>query len=278
MTLWRRLFGGVARKPAATAGPAGVDLDWLNAPTLLDFDSLYQDCEAQQSGYRTAEPFPHIVLEQLLPAPAARSAVAVLPPPGDDAWRRSPDSSDLPIQQGVQLLDEPLDGRPVFQELVYELNSGTFIRYLEKLSGIDGLLADPKLVDGGIQLLQPGGSVAIHAEATSHPRIDLRRRIKLQLFLGGNPPPSEGGELELWSAERRQCARRLRPVPGRCLLMSTSARAYHGRPRPLPAAPPAGLVMLVLYYYSVGPVDEPCKPAKLADWAGSPDVELPEPE
>src|SRR5690348_4842861 len=56
---------------------------------LLDFDTLMADAERRSSDYRSASPFPHIVIDDFLPQAAYRGALTEYPSPEQISdWRR----------------------------------------------------------------------------------------------------------------------------------------------------------------------------------------------
>ena len=71
----------------------------------------------------------------------------------------------------------------VIRALIQELNSGYFVRSLEKLKGIPELLADAKLVGGGVHMIERGGKLSVHVDFSHHPINGLNRRLNFLLYL-----------------------------------------------------------------------------------------------
>jgi hypothetical protein len=282
MSVWRKLFRGdkdVAQVPSPGQQEA---LDpALSAPPLIDFNSLPALAEAMAADYAQAQPFPHILLEDFLSAAAVDRVLAEFPGPEEQlTWRRihteSPAAGLVQHNKlGMPVIDEM---PPAIRELVWELNSGTFIRFLERLTGIKQLLADPKLRGGGIHQVLPGGVLGVHADFTNHVDYQLDRRLNVLVYLNRDWLPEYGGDLELWSTDMSHCARRIRPLAGRCVIFNTSANSFHGHPRPL--ACPDGVTRnsIALYYYSKGRQDAAVEPTKVTDWQTLPKVPLPQAE
>ena len=268
MGLLRKLFGGgkTADNPATTGsagepamGSLATRLERMAAPVLIDFDALHQTADTLSGQYAAASPFPHILLEDFISRDVVRRVLAQFPDPEQDLkWRRV----DLVSGDGDLVQDRKLGFADVEQmgdtlrELLWELNSGTFLRFLEKLTGIEGLIADPHMQGGGIHQVLPGGRLAVHADFSNHPRFNLDRRINVLLYLNEDWPAEYGGELELWSSDMQRCERRIRPLAGRCVIFNTTADSYHGHPRPLACPEGRTRKSLALYYYTRGREDE----------------------
>jgi hypothetical protein len=134
--------------------------------------------------------------------------------------------------------------------LVNFLNSGAFLRFLEKLTGISGLLADPSYFGGGLHKILPGGFLEIHADFNHLKRYDLERRLNLLLYLNKDWQPSYQGDLELWDRPSMTRAFAVAPIFNRCVIFSTTATSLHGHPVPLATPPGMERMSIALYYYT----------------------------
>src|SRR3712207_1690584 len=139
---------------------------------------------------------------------------------------------------------------PATRHLLAELNSATFIDFLERLTGIDGLIPDPHFEGGGLHQIEPGGHLKVHADFNRHPRMDLERRLNVLIYLNRDWKDEYGGAFELWNEDMTECAERVMPYFNRCVVFSTTSTSYHGHPEPL--ACPEGMTRksVALYYYS----------------------------
>lgn len=238
--------------------------------TILDFDRLLNLSEKYRGDYQCAEPFPHVLIEDFLSPAALNLILDNFPTPESDVkWRmlKSNTEDGRPAQRGkldFSMRESKFKGvsneyyvsMPI-RQLFWELNSSTFLRVLENLTGIDGLLPDPHLQGGGIHQIHRGGFLRIHADFNKHPKFDLDRRLNLLLYLNKDWDESYGGSLELWSHDMQRCERRIPPLAGHCVIFSTLTDSYHGHPYPLEC--PEGLTRksVAMYYYTNGrPADE----------------------
>ncbi len=240
----------------------------LESDTIIDFARLPELAKSMAAGYRTAAPFPHAVTEGLVAADWVATLNAVFPRPGEDKnWRRINghyDDGD-PSQSGKMGLQNPAQLSPIIRELLLEMNSAEFLRFLETLTGIRGLLPDPKLQGGGAHQTVPGGYLGVHADFTEHRYYKLSRRLNVLLYLNEDWDEAYGGHLELWRRDLSRCERRVAPHAGRCVVFSTDDTSYHGHPEPLTCPEDRTRRSIALYYYSSGR-DDATEPVTTTDW------------
>jgi len=218
---------------------------------LLFSDSRYLAlAEANREAYQSAEPFPHAVLDDFLPDDYCERLLEGFPKVSD--WDTYNDDT------GVKLAtNQPSMMTPDIRQVLNELNSGAFLEFLEKLTGIDGLISDPYFQGGGLHQIRRGGFLKIHADFNHHRKLNLDRRINVLVYLNRNWQEDYGGHLELWDRAMDHSVVRVLPVFNRCVVFSTTDWSYHGHPEPLTCPDDASRKSLALYYYSNGrPVEE----------------------
>jgi Rps23 Pro-64 3,4-dihydroxylase Tpa1-like proline 4-hydroxylase len=215
---------------------------------LLNPDHFMQLAEARCAEYREASPFPHIVIDDFLPIDAVEALLTEF----DDAIakREWEDRSHGNSKKLAITTEAELGERTRF--IIGQMNGSGFIDFLEKLTGIDGLLPDPHLWGGGLHRIDPGGFLNIHADFNWHGRLKLDRRLNLLLYLNKDWPEEFGGELELWDNDVTRCERSILPIFNRCVIFNTTDYSMHGHPNPLKAPPGRSRKSLALYYYSNG--------------------------
>ena len=142
----------------------------------------------------------------------------------------------LPARQRAQVLQHrsrPPGGRPC-RPILEELNSPRFVEFVGKLIGVEHLIADPSLEGGGLHQSTTGGFLNIHADFTVHPHNrKWQRRANLLLYLNEDWKPEYGGDLELWSADMKQCVKKVSPIANRVLIFTTDPTSFHGHPEPM---------------------------------------------
>ncbi|MBI4597653.1 MAG: 2OG-Fe(II) oxygenase [Candidatus Omnitrophica bacterium] len=208
---------------------------------------LDEVAKTSAQAYHTAQPFPHIAIDDFFNPQRLEQLLAVFPGPNDIEWHqfRSATEQKLGSTHEAQL---PLPIR----QFLYQLNSSTFLRFLEQLTGIPNLIPDPHFVGGGMHQSVRGGQLAIHADFNKHPQWGLDRRLNLLVYLNKDWQDAWGGQLELWDRTMTTCQQKIAPRFNRMAIFSTTSTSYHGHPHPL--ASPEGVTRksLALYYYSNG--------------------------
>lgn len=199
--------------------------------------------DAPAGVFADAEPFPHMVLDDWIPRDLWRGVYDSLPPANDPAWvhYRSGSESKRACRD-IHLMGDPAP------RLFWWLQSFEFIRSLEQLTGIEGLLPDPTLHGGGIHCSDRGGRLGIHIDYALHPRLELERKLNLVAFLNPEWNPSWGGELELWNADATECVKRILPQPGRVVIWRPSDTSFHGQPVPVECPGDVTRTTAAVYY------------------------------
>jgi hypothetical protein len=213
---------------------------------MLQFSTLWDRVASDTECYRRAQPFKHLVFDDLL-TPETCAVLATAFPSGEwTGWDRGRREQD-PYQPkkfacaDLSLIPDPLD------RLIYELNSGPFLKWLEKVTGIENVLPDMRLFGGGLHSSGPGGRLLPHTDFHFGQDQTLHRRLNLLVYLNKDWTPDNGGLFELWDQEKDCVAREVLPELGRTVLFQTDADSMHGFSKPV-----AGRFRnsVALYYYS----------------------------
>ncbi len=115
----------------------------------------------------------------------------------------------------------------------YSLNSRPFVRFLENLTGITGLIPDPYCMGGGFHEIRQGGYLSVHADFNHHKKMNLEQRINVLIYLNKGWREEFGGQIELWSNDMVRCERSYVPLFNRCVIFNTSSQSNHGNPHPV---------------------------------------------
>lgn len=205
-------------------------------------DSLVSQYHEQ---YINAKPFPHIVMDNFLPESVLEQILQEFPHPEKINWRKF----DAPEEKKLASTSELQMGENT-RFLLYQLNSSIFLNFLEKLTGIDGIIPDPHFIGGGLHQIQKGGFLKVHVDFNKHNKMDLHRRLNLLIYLNQDWAEEYGGHFELWDSDMTKCEKKVLPIFNRCVIFSTSEKSYHGHPEPLTCPEGWTRKSLALYYYS----------------------------
>ncbi|MFQ3325230.1 MAG: hypothetical protein ACI90U_003065 [Pseudomonadales bacterium] len=261
------MFG---KKNNKTSSFAGVD-------TILDFNALASLADENKDRFSRADPFPYILFENFINPNALSLMINAFPSADlDIAWRRADAVlGDQPMQHNKLGMPHEISMPAILRQLIWELNSGIFIGFLEQLTGIQNLLPDPSLQGAGLHQSLPGAILGIHADFTHHKKYNLSRRLNILIYLNENWREEYEGHLELWSKDMTGCVKRIMPIGGRCVIFKTDSNSYHGSPTPLNC--PAGTTRksIALYYYTNGREDAEVEPTKATGWRNASRENLP---
>lgn len=197
------------------------------------------------AAYRTADPFPHVVLDDLFDAGLLQQILLEFDAMDRGTWH----SSDKALERKWATEDIQHFG-PTTRAFINQLNGGLFLNFLERLTGIQGLIADPHLRGGGLHEIRREGALGVHADFNLYPRLNVWRRLNLLLYLNQNWDPAWGGELELWDRTGTRKVKSIAPIFNRVVIFDTSNCSYHGHPHPLLCPPDRARKSIALYYYT----------------------------
>jgi Rps23 Pro-64 3,4-dihydroxylase Tpa1-like proline 4-hydroxylase len=208
---------------------------------------LSQLGESLNGTYAANTPWPHIVIDNFIDPDCLErvreEALAV------DRARRYAKFLDRKTDHNKFAFLPDVVG-PETSRLVNFLNSGAFVNYLGKMTGIDYLLPDPSYFGGGLHKIQTGGFLEIHADFNHLKPYNLERRLNLLLYLNKDWAPAYNGDLEFWDRASMTKASSVAPLFNRCVVFSTTRESLHGHPTPLATPPGIDRMSIALYYYT----------------------------
>jgi len=199
----------------------------------------------QRDAYARANPFPHAILHGIFPDAVLDGVLAEFPKSDEIDWIRFNNPTEKKLGFRV---DNSIGGKT--RAFLEYLNSAPVLRWLEALTGIEGLIPDPYYQGGGLHQIESGGFLKIHADFNWHKKLEVHRRINLLVYLNKDWDEAYGGHLELWDREMRSCRHKILPSFGRCVVFNTTDFAFHGHPEPLQCPPDRSRKSIALYYYT----------------------------
>ena len=213
---------------------------------LIDFAALEVDLERKTTAYRSATPFPHLVLDDVLRPDVFAKAVGEFPGIKDEFWQ-----GYLHVNETKYSNTQPDSWGPTLHDIAQEFCGERFIAFLEKLTGINELLPDWTMDGGGLHQTLNGGHLNIHADFTTHhTRENLARRVNILLYLNDEWRDEWGGKLELWDKDMTACMDRVTPAGNRMLIFTTTFDSFHGHPDPLTCPDDVARRSMALYYFT----------------------------
>lgn len=184
------------------------------------------------------KPFPHTVIDGFLsPEVVARI---------NDEW---PEGSWSKKAGKTSVKWNTQDLPPAAREVV----EGIDISLIERVTGIQGLIADPDLFGGGLHCIPSGGYLKMHVDFNKHPK-GWHRRVNLIIFLNEHWEDMWGGHLRLELGDQEKY---ISPVGGRAVIFETTDSSWHGHPDPLGCPVGVQRRSLALYFYTEQPPATP---------------------
>jgi Rps23 Pro-64 3,4-dihydroxylase Tpa1-like proline 4-hydroxylase len=203
--------------------------------------------------YRAAAPFPHLVIDDLFNPAALRKVLHEWP--ALDASNSESHNDGTFVRKKTGTTWKADFGRST-KHYFAELAGPHFLKTLEKVTGMWGLMGDPYMFGGGLHATGVGGKLAIHADYNKHPFFKLDRRLNLLIYLNEGWTEENAGWLELWEQDMSSCAKRVLPAFNRTVIFSTTKTSFHGQPEPVLGPAGVSRKSIALYYFSNGRADE----------------------
>lgn len=211
--------------------------------------------EGLADDYASAQPWPHAVIDDFLPAHIAGNILDCFPGPDDPAWLdwKDRDTKHQPRKQGIGHAKKLEGVHPYIHHVLAAFMTSPFLTFLERLTGIGKLIPDPHLNGGGLHQILPQGHLSIHTDYNRLHDLDLYRRINVLYYLNRDWREEYGGNLELWDARGRTCVEEIAPLFNRLVVFNTDKRTPHGHASPLDVPEGVTRKSLAFYYYTAKP-------------------------
>jgi Rps23 Pro-64 3,4-dihydroxylase Tpa1-like proline 4-hydroxylase len=211
---------------------------------VIDYEKLNRIAEERREVYAAAEPFPHTVIDDFLPAHVAEALLHDFAT-AEEGWKHYNH-----FNERKRALTDLRRMPSHTQEVMQALQSQQAIDFVGSLSGIDGLISDPDLEGAGMHLVKTGGFLNIHTDFLTHTKKPTwARRINLLIYLNKDWQPEWNGNLEFWNAEMSKRVEAVPPAFNRCVIFSTVENSFHGHPQKLACPADQSRKCLLLYYY-----------------------------
>ena len=213
-------------------------------PDLSDAEATKEKGRDLRDRYASARPFPHVSIDDFLPPALLERCLADFPAASeaDQTYNRKQERLKRKFSPDV------LSTRT--RQLFYTFNSLPFIKIIENISGIEGLIPDPYFLGGGLHEIAEGGHLSMHADFNHHALMNVERRINVLIYLNKDWTEDYGGQLELWDAGMNRCIQSYVPLFNRCVIFSTTAKSMHGNPTPVLHPQNMPRRSIALYYYT----------------------------
>lgn len=214
---------------------------------LIDLHSLNHRLPELQSKFATQKPFRFIHIPLFFSPDAAEKIHAAIPATKTGNW----DNTTYINQVNKYTLNK-FEKDSLLQKTFDELNGNEFRNWLEKLTGINHLLADETLFGAGLHQSTKGALLNVHVDYNIHPTTKHHRRLNVLVYMNKNWKPEYKGDVEFWeitSSEKKMVAK-YAPGFNECVIFETNEHSYHGHPEPLNTPDGISRKSIAVYYYT----------------------------
>lgn len=193
--------------------------------------------------YQSAKPFPHIVLDNIF---GDQELLAVL-----TAWpyKHDTDTNDAYERLKSSTVLESGMGKPIADFIKINFQSQGFILFLEKLTGISGLVFD--VHHFGLHETYPGGSLMPHLDYNQSRISGLQLRINVILFLNDDWDLKYNGALMLYAGKPPAVSVGIAPMFNRLVIFQNDNTTWHGHPEPLKCPAGRSRKSIALNYFTI---------------------------
>lgn len=211
---------------------------------LIETDTAREVAARYSEEYQKGEPYNHICIDNFLPEEVLENVRADLTQLPDAA------ASFERAQENLKSSYSPERLPTYTKNLFYAFNSRPFIMFLEKMTGIQGLIPDPYYIGAGIHKTLNGGHLDIHADFNLHKQMNVERRLNVLIYLNKNWQEDWGGSFEIWDNDMTQKLKSFVPTYNRMVCFSTGSNTFHGNPEPVNHPEGEARQSIALYYYT----------------------------
>jgi hypothetical protein len=199
---------------------------------------------AVAESYRSKSPYPYGGFDNFLPEAVLDRVLQELRdlPEAEDMFNRP--------QEKLKTSYSPERLPPYTRNLFYVLNSRPFIRFLEEMTGINGLIPDPYFAGGGVHVVANGGHLDIHADFNHNAKLNLERRLNILIYLNKDWKKEYGGSFEIWNTDMTEQVASFVPEFNRMCCFNTGSDTWHGNPETVNHPEGEPRMSLALYYYT----------------------------
>lgn len=199
------------------------------SPLARISEDVLQLADESRRVFIAARPFRHIAIENFFEAEFAERLLVEFPSFDTRlATNESGNAGGKSVNTNIRSIS------PAYQELYELIASRPFLSAIERISGIDGLVIDPKMYGGGTHENLHGQDLDPHVDFNFDEDEQLHRRLNLIVYLNKGWKPDWGGGLEIHSNPRRPQENLITtfdPLFNRCVMFETNEYSWHGFPK-----------------------------------------------
>ena len=177
--------------------------------------------------FDSAAPFRHVIIDGFLTEDTCRELMSEFP-----SFDREHARNEMGDVGGKAVFQNLPELGQACARLDAMLRSPHFLEFVGQITGIPGLIYDPKYVGGGTHENLHGQELDPHVDFNYHPNTQLHRRLNLIIFLNPEWREEWGGALEFhvnpWLPPEEDPVKTVVPIANRCVIFETTENSWHG--------------------------------------------------
>lgn len=190
---------------------------------MMGYEKLEESREECRDRFASADPFPHLVIDELFHPDFIREAAGHFPGPTEMV--------EKPDRKGVLELSDRRLLPPLLRQVSDELLSQRFVAWLSFVSGVEDLFADPEGNWGALRQSGDGVAGKIHVAPAQPANRPWYRRLTLILHLTEGLNADNGGCFQLWDREKLAPRASITPLFNRAVIFLNVPTAFHSASR-----------------------------------------------
>ena len=190
---------------------------------------IVRNADSYRDAFVHGDPFKHVVIEGFFEPSFAERLLADFP-----SFNPRLATNELGMTARKAVNTNIREISPVYQQLYEAIGSKPFLDLVSRISGIPGLILDPKMYGGGTHDNQHGQELDPHVDFNYDESQKLHRRLNLIVYMNKEWESEWGGALEIHSNPRDPATNRISsydPLFNRCVMFETNERSWHGFPK-----------------------------------------------
>ena len=187
-----------------------------------------QDWNNLSQSFLESKPFNHIVIDNFFVDSFARNIFDDMP----EYEENSDAKYDNPVEKKRTVQNWTKFPKNIYKAATYLVNQ-EFTGYLQQLTQQKDLMPDFGLHGGGIHMHKTGDYLNTRLDYNIHPKLDMKRKLNLIVYLNPNWQESWGGNLGLWSHDEetdqpKELIKSVPPLFNRAVIFDTTQNSWHG--------------------------------------------------
>jgi hypothetical protein len=190
---------------------------------------VFAQADALRTGFTTARPFSHCVIDGFFAAAHAQALLDAFP-----AFERGNSINEDGVRANKSVVERIHALGGAYRQLDACVQSPSFLELVGRITGIPDLLYDADYFGGGTHENRDGQCLDNHIDFNLHPGTGWHRRLNLIVYLNPAWDDTWGGNLELhrdpYDPDTDEVVR-IAPLFNRCVIFETTEHSWHGFPK-----------------------------------------------